>query len=262
MQTSSLKPLNGMKVLITRPENDSASLSTKLQELGATTLDLPTIAIVPPEKTDKLDRAIRGAEGYDWIIFTSVNAVRSFHERAGILNVQFDNLKRTKVAAIGPATANALEQFGWKPDYVPEEYLSEKIVVGLGDVNGKRILLPRADIASKKLPSLLTGRGALVDEVTAYRTVIPKDLTPGRLRSVLEEGVDLITFTSPSTVRNFAQAVGSEELLHLLKTAKIACIGPVTVEAAKESGLRVSIVAMNHTIEGLVEAIENEIRTV
>jgi len=262
MQASSLKPLTGMKVLITRPENDVAPLSTKLQALGATTLELPTIAIVPPERTEALDRAIRGVEGYDWIIFTSVNGVRFFRERADVLNVHLDNLKRVKVAAIGPATANALEQLGWSPDYVPEEYLSEKIAVGLGDVNGKRVLLPRADIASKKLPSLLVERGALVDEVVAYRTVIPADLTPKRLKSVLKEGVDLITFTSPSTVRNFAQALGSKELAHLLETAKIACIGPVTVETATESGLRVSIIAMNHTIDGLVEAIENEIRTI
>ena len=116
--------------------------------------------------------------------------------------------------------------------------------------------------ASRKLPSLLAENGALVDEVVAYRTVIPEDLTPDRLKSVLGGGVDLITFTSASTVRNFTQAVTSKELKNLLKSVKVACIGPVTVEAAKESGLRVSIVAMNHTIDGLVEAIENEIRTV
>jgi uroporphyrinogen III methyltransferase/synthase len=259
---ASLKPLTGMRVLITRPENDAASLSNKLRALGASTLELATIAIVPPEKTDDLDRAVRGITGYDWIVFTSANGVRFFHERAKMLNVSFDKLNQVKVAAIGPATADALEGYGRKPDYVPEEYLSEKIADGLGEVREKRILLPRADIASKKLPSLLVQRGALVDEVVAYRTVIPGDLTPNRLKSILSEGVDLITFTSPSTVRNFTQAVGSAELERLLTNVKIACIGPVTVEAAEELGLRVDIVALNHTINGLVEAIENEIRTV
>ena len=174
-------------------------------------------------------------------------------------NVSFKVLDRVEVAAIGPATSQELERFGKIPSYVPEEYLSKQVAQGLGDVRGKRILLPRADIASKKLPSLLRQRGALVDEVVAYRTVIPDELTSVRLRSLLDAGVDLITFTSPSTVRNFVQALGASELQSRLKDVKIACIGPVTVEAAEELGVHVDIVALNHTIDGLVEAIENEI---
>jgi uroporphyrinogen-III synthase len=259
---ASLKPLSGMRVLITRPESEAPSLAEKLRELGAKALVLPTIQILPPESSGELDRAIRGVGEYDWVVFTSVNGVRFFHERAKTLNVSFDRLTKVRVAAIGPATADALERLGRKPDHVPEEYLSEEIALGLGDVRGKRILLPRADIASKKLPSLLTQRGAFVDEVVAYRTVIPDDLTPNRLKEIFAEGVDVITFTSPSTVRNFAQAVGAKELERFLKPVKVACIGPVTVEAAKELGVRVDVVALNHTIDGLVEAIENENRTV
>jgi uroporphyrinogen III methyltransferase/synthase len=260
MMQASLKPLSGMRVLITRPETEAPSLTEKLRELGAKALVLPTIEILPPESSEELDRAIRGVGEYDWVVFTSVNGVRFFHERAEALNVSFDGL--TKVAAIGLATADALERLGRKPDYVPDEYLSEEIAHGLGDVRGKRILLPRADIASKKLPSLLTQGGAFVDEVVAYRTVTPDDLTPSRLKEIFASGVDLITFTSPSTVRNLAQALDTTELEQLLKHVKVACIGPVTAEVAKELGLHVDVVALNHTIDGLVEAIENENRTI
>jgi len=259
---ASLKPLGGMRILITRPEREGPSLSTKLHALGATALELPTIAILPAKNTDALDRAVKEFEEYDWVIFTSVNGVRFFNERAKTLKVPFGKLKQVKVAAIGPATADALERLGKKPDYVPEEYLSEQIARGLGELAGKRILLPRADIASEKLPSLLKQRGAFVDEVVAYRTVIPEDLTLNRLKPIFDGRVDLITFTSPSTVRNLAEAVGHAELERLLKSVKVACIGPVTFDAAKELGLRVDVVAVNHTIDGLVEAIENEIRTV
>ena len=233
---ASLKPLNGMRIVITRAESEAPSLAEKLRELGAKTLVLPTIAILPPESTDELDRVIREVGEFDWVVFTSVNGVRFFHERAKTLNVSFDRLNLVKVAAIGPATADALERLGRKPDYVPDEYLSEEIAHGLGDVRGKRILLPRADIASKKLPSLLMQRGAFVDEVVAYRTVIPDDLTPNRLKQIFAGGVDMITFTSPSTVRNFARAVGATELERLLKSVKVACIGPVTVEACEGIG--------------------------
>jgi uroporphyrinogen III methyltransferase/synthase len=248
-----------MRILVTRPESEAFSLSEKLRALGATAIEIPTIAIRPPDDTNQLDRAIGEIGDYEWIVFTSVNGVRSFHERMKGLNVSFKSLERVKVAAIGPATSQELERLGKIPSYVPEEYLSEQIARGLGEIRGKRILLPRADIASKKLPSLLRERGALVDEVVAYRTVIPDELTSVRLRPLLDGGVDLITFTSPSTVRNFVQALGASELQSRLKNVKIACIGPVTVEAAEELGVRVDIVALNHTIDGLVEAIENEI---
>ena len=258
---ASLKPLNGMRVIITRPEDEVPSLAEKLRKLGAKTLYLPTIAIAPPQSTYELDRAVRSVSQYDWVVFTSVNGVRHFNERAEALHVAFNGLN-PKVAAIGPATAAALERMGRRPDYVPDEYLSEEIARGLGDVNGKRILLPRADIASEKLPLLLRQQGAFVDEVVAYTTVIPNNLTPTRLKQTFAEGVDIITFTSPSTVKNFTQAVGAAELKQLLRGVKVACIGPVTVEAAEELGVHVDVVALNHTIDGLVKAIENENRTV
>ena len=262
METTSLKSLEGVKILITRPEKQNLLLSAKLQNLGATTIELPTITILPPNSTDRLDKSILRILQYDWVIFTSAHGVRFFSQRLEALGEPSDKLKQVNVAAIGPATAAALERLGKEPDYVPTQYLSEKIAVGLSDVKGKRILLPRADIASKKLPELLRQRGAKVEEVVAYRTVIPEDLSADRLKSVLKQGIDVVTFTSPSTVRNLAQIVGAKELEVLLKGVKVACIGPVTAEAAKKLGIRADIVAGTHTIDDLVEAIENDIRTV
>lgn len=129
-------------------------------------------------------------------------------------------------------------------------------------MKGKRILLPLADIASKKLPDLLRKRGALVEEVVTYRTIIPPDLTPDRLARIFAGGVDMVTFTSPSTVRNLARVLGTNELGQVLSTVKVACIGPVTVEATKGFGINVDIVSKIHTIDALVEAIVDEIGTI
>lgn len=261
MQTS-MKVLEGVKILITRPEKQNIPLSAKLQNLGATTIELPTITILPPNDTNRLDESILRILQYDWIIFTSVHGVRFFSQRLIALGEPYESLKRVKIAAIGPATAAALESLGKEADYVPTQYLSEKIALGLGDVDGKRILLPRADIASKKLPELLRQRGARVEEVVTYRTIIPEGLSADRLKSILNQRIDLVTFTSPSTVRNLAQIVDANELVILLKGVKIACIGPVTAEATKELGIHVDIVARTHTIDNLVEAIKNDIRAV
>jgi uroporphyrinogen III methyltransferase/synthase len=262
MQTAPLQSLAGVRVLITRPVAENRLLSAKLRALGAATVELPTIAILPPADKRLLDQSVRRLSEYDWVVFTSVHGVRFFSKRMAALGEPVRMLRRVKVAAIGPATAAALEKLCRKPDYVPGEFLSEQIAKGLGDVDGKRILLPRADIASGKLPALLRKRGAIVEEVVAYRTVIPDDLSWHRLHSILKEGVDVVAFTSPSTVQNLARVAGASRLEALLKGVKVACIGPVTAGATKALGVHVDIVAPNHTINDLVEAIVNEIRTV
>jgi uroporphyrinogen III methyltransferase/synthase len=262
MQAASLKPLSGMTILVTRPIEQAENLSEKLRELGATTIELPTIKIIPAENNDTLDEALERLNEYDWVVFTSVHGVRFFMKRMADLNIARSALKQVMLAAIGPATASVCESAVKKPELVPTEFLSSNIADGLGDVKGKRILLPRADIASKKLPDLLRKRGALVDEVVAYRTIIPPDLTPDRLTRIFAGGVDLITFTSPSTVRNLARVLGFSKLGKFLSTVKVACIGPVTVQATKELGINVDIVSKIHTIDALVEAIVDEIGTV
>jgi uroporphyrinogen III methyltransferase/synthase len=262
MQKSSLRSLAGVRILITRPEAENHLLSEKLRSLGAVTVELPAIAIVPTRSTERLDRSIMELSEYGWVIFTSVNGVQFFCNRMTALDEPTSKLRSSKIACIGPATAAALERLGEKADFVPDEFLSEKIAQGLGDLNGKRVLLPRADIASEKLPELLREHGAVVEEVVAYRTVIPDDLSLDRLQSILEKGMDVVTFTSPSTVRNLAYVARARGLGTLLKDVRVACIGPVTAEATKELGVHVDIVASNHTINDLVEAIVNEIGTV
>ncbi len=262
MQATSLKPLSRLRILVTRPIEQAETLAEKLRGLGATTIELPTIQIVAPGNTTALDAALRSLQEYDWVIFTSTYGARFFTKRMGELSIPIHLLKKVKVAAIGPATAAEVQSAGKVPDYVPSEFLSEKIVDGLGEVKGKRTLLPRADIASKKLPALLREREALVDEVVAYQTIRPADLTAERVKSILTHGVDIITFTSPSTVRNLAQVLGAEKLSESLDNVTVACIGPVTVQEADGFGIRADIIAKSHTTDGLVEAILNETRTV
>ena len=262
MQAVRTKSLAGITIVVTRSKSDNQLLSEKLRQLGAVTVELPTIAIVPPENTDHLDESIRTLSKYDWLIFTSVHGVEFFSKRMTALAEPIDSLHEVKVAAIGPATAAALRRLGREPDYVPPEFLSERIAIGLGKVSGIRILLPRADIASTRLPELLRRNGASVEEIVAYRTVIPDDLSFDRVQSILQQHVDVITFTSPSTVQNLAYVTGPKRVGSLLNGVKVACIGPVTAEAARALGVRVDIVAPNHTIENLVEAIVDEIRTV
>ena len=262
MQTSRLRPLSGMRILITRPKHQAEEFSDRLRALGAIPVELPTIEIQPLTNTEQLDLAVRKLKNYRWVVFTSVHGVQSLLDRMAALGVPASDLNYVSVAAIGSATATAFKKIGIRPDYVPDEFLSEKIALGLGDVSGQRFLLPRADVASKKLPDLLRKRGALVDEVVAYRTVVPDDLTSETVHSIFGNGVDLVTFTSPSTIQNLAQVLGQEDLKMLLRKTRVACIGPVTVQAAKELGLGVDIVAMTHTVEALAESIVNEIGTV
>jgi len=254
-------PLSGIRVMVTRSSDQARILSAKLQNLGATTIEIPMIEVTTPSDTGPIDRSIRDLTKYDWIIFTSVHGVEFFLQRMAVLHVPFSNLGSVKIATIGPATSIALQNIGRSPDYVPSEFLSENIAPGLGRLEGKRILLPRADIASQKLPIQLREMGACVDEVVAYWTITPRELNSNRLRAGLESGVNVITFTSPSTVRNFAKALERAGGSKYLNSVKVACIGPVTAEAARRVGMTVGIIAQPHTIDALVEAIASEQRS-
>jgi len=253
-------PLSGMRVIVTRSADQAISLSNKLQNLGATTIEIPMIEIMPPSDTDSIDRSIRNLSKYDWIIFTSIHGVDFFLRRMAILQIPTSCLSSVRIAAIGPATAAAVHSIGRGPDYVPSKFLSESIAAGLGDLQGKRVLLPRANIASKNLPLLLRDKGALVDEVVAYQTVVPRELKRDRVKAILESGVDIVIFTSPSTVRNFVNALGHLSVTKELSNVRIVCIGPVTAEAARQLGMVVGVVANPHTVDALVESIVSDIR--
>ncbi len=246
--------LAGKRILITRPKAQAARLIEKLAGLGAVPVVCATIEIAPPRDTDALDQAIRRLDTYHWVIFTSVNGVAAFWQRLEALGKTAAALEPVQVAAIGPATARALSERRVTPDFVPQEYVAEAILSGLGEVRGQRILLPRAEIARKALFEELEKRGALPEEIAVYQTR-PAALDPETLAE-LKKGVDIATFTSSSTVRSFFELVG-DQARSVLGSAVIACIGPITAETARDEGLAVDIVASVYTIDGLVDALVN-----
>lgn len=251
------RPLSGCRVLVTRSREQASDLSRRIEYLGGAAVEFPTITIEDPVDYTPLDRAVKDASVYSWIIFTSVNGVKYFFNRLFELNIDIRELRGIDICAIGPKTKEKLEGYGIRVEYVPSEYRAEEIAAGLKDrINpGDRILLPRADIARKALVDLLRRKGAEVDEVTAYRTSAAGG-DGGRVRRMLQDGeIDIITFTSSSTVKNFVSALGENEVNALIKSARIACIGPITAETARQAGLPVHIEAKSYTIEGLVEAI-------
>jgi len=244
--------LAGKRVLVTRPRAQAADFIEKLASLEAVPVVFPTIEISAADDTTLLDQAIERLATYDWVIFTSVNGVSTFWERLSSLGKDSGAFSGVRVAAIGPATGRALSERGIQPDYIPEEYVAEAILAGLGSVRGQRILLPRADIARKALREMLETQGALAEEIGLYRT-LPARPDPQALAE-LKMGVDIATFTSSSTVRNFFELLG-DEAYTVLRGALIACIGPITAGTAREKGLAVDLIAEKYTADGLVEAL-------
>jgi uroporphyrinogen III methyltransferase/synthase len=249
------RPLFGQRVLVTRTQTQASALAAKLRALGAEAVELPTIEIVPPEDWGPLDRAIESLPTCQWIVFTSVNGVEFTWERLREAGLDARALHGAKLAAIGPATAGALQTRGLHPDYVPPKYVAEAIAAGLGDVRGQRILLPRADIARPVLADLLRQGGAQVVEVAAYRTLQPQ-MDANGLGAVLGD-ISVATFTSSSTVRNLAAMARESnlDLVQALAGATIACIGPITARTAQDLGLPVHVMAQEYTIDGLVAAL-------
>jgi uroporphyrinogen III methyltransferase/synthase len=250
------RPLFGKRILVTRARHQAGALSRLLYEKGARPVELPLIDIQPAPDKKELDHAIQELDRYQWLAFTSVNGVAEFFKRLHGLKLDTRALKGLKIGAIGPATAQALETRGIVPDYLPEVYTSQGFVIGLKahGIPGERFLLPRADIADKELTRGLRELGAEVREVTVYRTV-PATGALAQAREVLVSGrIDVITFTSSSTVSNLMAVLRDERPLP--DNIKIACIGPKTAGTAKESGLKVDIIAREPTIPGLVAAIE------
>jgi uroporphyrinogen-III synthase len=250
-----MKPLENKRILVTRPRAQAAELCDQLRAQGATPIVFPTIEIAPLTDFSELDRAIRELNTYHWIIFTSVNGVKALWNRLdlGGASRNLRGLPPTlHIAAIGPATARALQAHDITATLIPDEYIAEAILDNIGEVRGQRILLPRADIARETLALELQKRGAVVDEIAAYRT-LPAQPDPNGLIE-LQHGVDVITFTSSSTVRNFIALAGQDSVLpHTL----IACIGPITANTARELGLHVDIQATDYTMDGLVMALVN-----
>jgi uroporphyrinogen III methyltransferase/synthase len=245
--------LAGRRVLVTRPRDQAEALARALAARGARAVLFPTIEVRPVADLSKLDRAIDTLSTYDWITFPSPNAVAVVFDRLLARHVPLP--PRLRIAAVGPGTAQALETRGARVDFIPSEFIGEQLGRELTPVHGQRVLLPRAARAREELAVELARHGATVDEVVVYdtlpATVDPRDLVE------LERGVDVATFTSPSTVENFFALLGARAVA-VLEGACVACIGPVTARAARAMGLTVHLEPAEHSIPGLVAALDAE----
>lgn len=248
------RALAGKRVLITRAVEQAPGLAALLEAEGAEVLIMAAISIEPAADFQALDEAIRQIERYQWVIFTSVNGVRAVGQRLDVVGQNWRSFTQARVAAIGPATAEALRAVGVQPDFVPAEYVAEAITAGIGEVAGQCILLPRADIAREALAVELRQRGAVVEEIAAYRTVT-QPLDTQAVEQVLARHPDVVTFTSSSTVRGFLTALHGVNVAEVLRGVAVACIGPITAKTAREAGLTPQIVAEEYTMPGLTRAI-------
>ena len=257
------RPLHGKRILVTRAREQAGGLSELLRAKGADPIEFPVIRIARLDDYSLLDAALRNLTRYDWAVFTSINAVPIVAERLRALNLDTRAFYGTKIAAMGPATANSLwERLALRADFVPTEAVAEAMLTQWPDpdLRGKRLLFPRAIEARELLPEQLTALGGTVDVAPAYRTEFDGYGAGDTIR-LLEEGrIDAVTFTSASTVQNFVQAVGSRPthpIADIVGQTPIVAIGPVTAEAARGFGLHVTGVADEHTIPGLVTTLEN-----
>jgi uroporphyrinogen-III synthase len=278
--------LQGKRILVTRTREQASVLCEQLHALGAVPIEFPTIRIVPPHNWTVLDAALRRLytleqPAYDWLILTSANGVHICMQRLRTLGYDPAALRHVRIATIGPATAAALKQYGVNTDLMPDEYIAEGVAKALfADAHerqlalkGQHILLARAAEARKVLVTELEQAGAVVDEVPAYSTLtVDRDDEQGRqvLQLLQQRQLDLLTFTSSSTVRNFVlwlrscapDSDAAESLLEMVRqNVQLASIGPITSQTARELGLKVAIEAKEFTIDGLVQAIVLHFRT-
>jgi uroporphyrinogen III methyltransferase/synthase len=254
------RPLLGKRIVVTRARAQASNLIQQLTALGAECLQCPTIEVVPPDSWEPLDQAIQKIAQYQWLIFTSANGVQFFFERLFELGMDARNLGHLHTAAIGPVTAERLKQFGVKTDILPKTYQAEAVVGAFAQmtVEGQKMLLPRAKEARAVLPEELARMGAQVDEIVAYQTIETGDKNRILLSALEAKTVDMITFTSSSTVRNFQTLLPEgPRAPELMKAVTIACIGPITADTARSLGFQVNITAKDYTIDGLCKAIVN-----
>jgi len=250
------KPLYGQRIVVTRSPDLAGSMCQQLAALGAIPIRFPTIDFVSLP-TPLLAAALANLASYDWLVFTSGNGVRFFFERVASSEWGRQNGLASgewpRVGAVGEATARLLLERGVKADFVPEAFTGEQLALGLGDMAGKKVLLARAKIGRPEIVDLLRERGAVVDEFALYESV-PAVPTSAALAE-LDKGIDVITFTSPSTVRHFLEIMKADSLAKVVRSALVACIGPTTAAEAEKQGLSVAIMPDAYTIDGLMAAL-------
>ncbi|CAN5635852.1 uroporphyrinogen-III C-methyltransferase [soil metagenome] len=254
------RPLFGRRIVVTRSREQAGELIDMLEERGAEAIAAPTIRIVPPEDTEALDRACAQAGTFDWLVFTSANGVDAFMRRLLTIG-DIRDLKGVRICTTGSATAGRLQRYGIRVDLTPSEFRAEAVAEalrGVEDLAGTRFLLPRADLARDYLADELRDAGAEVADVAAYRTVpatAEREGDPDVYRMLLDRKIDAVTFTSASTVRNFAEILGRDQAADLLRTIAVASIGPVTAEAAQQLGIHTTVMPERYTIPDLVDAL-------
>jgi uroporphyrinogen III methyltransferase/synthase len=251
------RPLLGKRIVVTRAREQASGLVKRLTDLGAECLQHPTINVVPAQDVAALDDAINRLSAYDWIVFTSVNGVKFFFERLFKLNRDVRALNHLQTATIGPVTSQKLREFGLNSDIIPQNYRAEAVVEAFRNENlqGKSVLLPRAAEARPVLPVELRKMGAAVDEVTTYLTEKVSNRAEILIEQLTDKRIDLITFTSSSTVKNFKTLLPPDTFKDLLDGVTIASIGPITSDTAAKLGFDVHITAQTYTIPGLCDAI-------
>jgi len=256
------QPLRGRTVVVTRAASQATELSTLLENLGANVFICPTIEIREPDNYERLDEALDHLYGYDWLIFTSANAVEYFLRRLTTKDLKVEDLDETRVCAIGQRTADKLHEAHVHVDLVPSLSTAEGVftalrefVGGAENLQGLNIMLPRAAVGREYLPQALEQAGARVDVVTAYQTVVPANFDRGRLSAMLTGSGDCIAFTSPSQIKNLASLFDTHDLGKSLPGVVVACIGSVTATAAAEYGLQVAIQPEQFSAADLAHAI-------
>ena len=255
------RPLFGKRILVTRPRAQAGELIDRLAAFGAEAVEAPMIRIVPPEDSGPLEDAASRVSEFDWIVFTSVNAVEAFMQTLLSGDRDVRAMKGPRICTVGIATAEKLTGYHIKVDLVPPEFKAEAAFDALrqqGSLDGARILLPRADIGRDVLTEELRRSGAVVTDVVAYRTVLDegqREGDPDIYGMLLERRIDTVTFTSASAIRNFVKVYGAEQTADLLRKIPVAVIGPVTAEAVAKAGIEVSIQPQRYTIAALVDAI-------
>ncbi len=239
-----MRALEGLRIVVTRTAHQAEELARPLRELGAEVILLPVIAIAPPADPEPLRRAAEHANEYDWIIFTSANAVRAF--------VAAQECK-ARIAVVGAATRRVAEKRGFTVSLTPTEYVAESLIEAFQqhDLNGQRILIPTAAMTRDVVASALRERGAQVDVVEAYRNVLPPEAAAHSAEVFRKPYPDWVTFASSSAVKNLVGLVGADALRHV----RIATIGPITSETVRACGLELAAEASSHTTEGLLETI-------
>jgi uroporphyrinogen-III synthase len=253
---SAAKPLDGKCVVITRALEQSSELKERLENLGARVLLLPAVSFFGPSDTSHLDRVIASLESFDWVFFTSANAVLFFADRCRKVGRDVRAGKMPRYAAVGPATASVAAKAGFTVDYVAQEFQGLALARELGaSLAGKHILLPRSDRAGRDLPEALKHAGAQVTEAVVYHTGGIGPSGPGVLEAVRDARVDVVSFFSPSAVENLRTELGAEVMSRLGARAAFAAVGPVTAAALRKAGLPVAIESSEATTESVATAI-------